>query len=49
MTELDSGNPELLSGYDVRISDGNHLGVTEHRLKVLQNNLSRPLPGQLFT
>lgn len=46
MTELDSGNPELLSGYDVRISDGNHLGATEHRLKVLQNNLSRPLPGQ---
>jgi hypothetical protein len=35
MTELDSGNQELLSGYDVRISDGNHLGATEHRLKKL--------------
>ena len=46
MTELGSGSRELLSGYDLRISDGNHLGATEHRLKVLQNNLSRPLPGQ---
>lgn len=46
MTELGSGSPESLPGYDLRISDGNHLGATEHRLKVLQNNLSRPLPGQ---
>ncbi len=46
VTELGARSEELLSGYDLRISDGNHLGATEHRLKVLQNNLSRPLPGQ---
>jgi hypothetical protein len=37
MTQLGSPSEELLSGYDLRISDGNHLGATEHRLKVLQN------------
>lgn len=46
MSELGSISQELLPGYNLRISDGNHLGATEHRLKVLQNNLSRPLPGQ---
>jgi hypothetical protein len=46
MSELGSVSQELLPGYNLRISDGNHLGATEHRLKVLQNNLSRPLPGQ---
>jgi len=46
IAELECKNRELLPGYDLRISDGNHLGATEHRLKVLQNNLSRPLPGQ---
>jgi len=46
IAELACKNRKLLPGYDLRISDGNHLGGTEHRLKVLQNNLSRPLPGQ---
>ncbi len=34
MAELECKNRELLPGYDLRISDGNHLGATEHRLKV---------------
>ena len=46
IAELDVFPAQLLRGYDLRIADGNHLGATEHRLQVLQNNLSRPLPGQ---
>jgi hypothetical protein len=46
MAELEVQTGQSLFGYDLRIADGNHLGATEHRLKVLQNNLSRPLPGQ---
>lgn len=46
MTELDCQTEELLPGYVVRIADGNHLGATEHRIKVLQSNLSGALPGQ---
>lgn len=46
IAEMSVSTSELLPGYDLRIADGNHLGATEHRLKVLQNNLSRPLPGQ---
>jgi len=36
----------LLKGYRVRILDGNHLGKTEHRLKVLRDTAAGPLPGQ---
>jgi Transposase DDE domain len=36
----------LLSGYQTRIIDGNHLTSTEHRLKVLRRTRSGPLPGQ---
>ena len=36
----------LLPGYRVRILDGNHLGKTQHRLKVLRNTAAAPLPGQ---
>ena len=48
MTELDCQTEELLPGYVVKIADGNHLGATEHRIKVLvlQSNLSGALPGQ---
>lgn len=46
IAELNVFPAQLLTGYDPQIADGNHLGATEHRLKVLQNNLSRPLPGQ---
>jgi hypothetical protein len=36
----------LLAGYRVRILDGNHLGKTQHRLKVLRNTSAGALPGQ---
>lgn len=36
----------LLQGYRVRILDGNHLGKTEHRLKVLRTTAAGALPGQ---
>jgi hypothetical protein len=37
--------PELLTGYRVRIIDGNHLAATERRLKVLHRSIAGPLPG----
>ena len=36
----------LLKGYRTRILDGNHLGKTNHRLKVLRNTAAGALPGQ---
>lgn len=36
----------VLPGYEVRIIDGNHIGGTEHRLKVLRAQASGALPGQ---
>lgn len=36
----------LLKGYRVRILDGNHLGKTQHRLKVLRKTSAGALPGQ---
>jgi hypothetical protein len=46
ISELKVQTTQLLFGYDLRIADGNHLGATEHRLKVLRDNLSGALPGQ---
>jgi hypothetical protein len=46
IAELKVSEANLLSGYDLRIADGNHLGGTEHRLEVLRNNLARALPGK---
>lgn len=37
--------PPLLSGYRVRILDGNHLAATERRLEVLHESKAGPLPG----
>lgn len=37
---------ELLPGYRVRILDGNCLGASEHRLAVLRDLPSAPLPGK---
>jgi hypothetical protein len=34
-----------VSGYDVRIVDGNHLGGTDHRIKELRDLGDAPLPG----
>lgn len=44
--ELDGRLPALLPGYRVKILDGNHLAATEHRLGVLREVASAPLPGQ---
>lgn len=38
--------PPLVEGYKTRILDGNALGGTEHRLKVLRDTRSAPLPGK---
>ena len=46
ITELKVNQTKLLSGYEVKIADGNHLSGTEHRLKVLRNNLAKALPGK---
>ena len=46
IAELEVSKSPLLPGYELKIADGNHLGGTEHRLKVLRNNLARALPGQ---
>lgn len=45
-TELEKGNKSILEGYEVRIVDGNHIGSTEHRLKVLREGAAGALPGQ---
>jgi hypothetical protein len=38
--------PALLPGWRTLILDGNHLGTTERRLKVLARNGAAPLPGK---
>jgi hypothetical protein len=43
---LNGRRKPLLAGYRVRILDGNHLGKTEHRLKVLRGTAAGALPGQ---
>ena len=44
--EFKVNQTQLLAGYEIKIADGNHLGGTEHRLKVLRNNLAKALPGK---
>ena len=46
MEQLGAARTELLPGYRVKILDGNGLGATEHRLKVLRHNSSAALPGK---
>ena len=43
--QLQGELPDLLEGYRVKILDGNHLAATEHRLDVLRQVGSAPLPG----
>ncbi len=38
--------PTVLPKYRLKILDGNGLGATEHRLKILRNIRSGPLPGK---
>jgi hypothetical protein len=45
-TEFKQGKKSILAGYEVRIVDGNHIGGTEHRLKVLREESAGALPGQ---
>ena len=40
IAELKVNPTQLLAGYEVKIADGNHLSGTEHRLKVLRDNLA---------
>ena len=42
----DAGTGEWLSGYRVKIVDGNHLSATEHRLKELRQEWDAALPGK---
>jgi IS4 transposase len=46
MAQFQLETPEILPGYPIRITDGNHLGATEHRLGVLRDHRSGALPGQ---
>ena len=41
IAQLEVNQTQLLSGYEVKIADGNHLSRTEHRLKVLRDNLAK--------
>jgi Transposase DDE domain len=43
--EINATLPGPLTGYDVRIVDGNHLSGTQHRLKELRTIGDAPLPG----
>ena len=44
--ELDATLPSELSGYRVKILDGNHFSATEHRLAELRSVSDGPLPGK---
>lgn len=46
LRQLGGALPELLSGYRIRILDGNHLAATEHRLAETWGDSAAPLPGQ---
>ena len=43
---LKTQQPQIISGYETRIIDGNHLAATEHRIKELRRIASGPLPGK---
>jgi Transposase DDE domain len=42
---LQASHPRWLSGYQIKVLDGNHLSSTEHRLKALRGAWAAPLPG----
>ena len=43
---LQASHPRWLSGYQIKVLDGNHLSSTDHRLKALRGTWAAPLPGQ---
>jgi Transposase DDE domain len=44
--DLEALRPPLVPGYTTRIIDGNAIGASEHRLEVLRDIRSGPLPGK---
>jgi hypothetical protein len=44
--EMHAQRPSLVSGYRVRMLDGNCLAASEHRLEALREESSAPLPGK---
>jgi hypothetical protein len=44
--DLDAKLPPLVAGYETRIIDGNVIGASEHRLEVLRDLRSGPLPAK---
>jgi hypothetical protein len=43
---LQASLPPLVPGYETRILDGNAIAATDHRLEVLRDTRSGPLPGK---
>src|SRR3954471_14908919 len=43
---MGGAEPDRLPGYRVKVLDGNHLGKTQRRLKLLRDVAAGPLPGQ---
>ena len=43
---VDGKSPQILSGYKIRILDGNCLEKTDHRLKILRTIATGALPGK---
>lgn len=46
IAELNATKPPLIPNYHTRILDGNALAATDHRLSVLRDTRSGPLPGK---
>jgi Transposase DDE domain len=44
--QIGAQKPPLLTGYQVRILDGNAIAASEHRLAVLRDVAAAPLPGK---
>jgi IS4 transposase len=42
---LRASHPRWVSGYTIKVLDGNHLAATEHRLQELRGTWAAPLPG----
>jgi IS4 transposase len=42
---LRASHPRWVSGYQIKVLDGNHLASTERRLKALRGTWAAPLPG----
>ena len=48
ITELKGEKEPLISGYRIKMLDGNCIEATEHRLDVLRETSAGPLPGKLL-